>query len=292
MNSTGILLLLLGLILVIPLGWRRDPVLPDPEGISGPAGRVPEAMASASGTPGRGSRREGSPFFVGRGPQGVGAGGMGVDPGDPWSPAGTPGSLDASSHESSLDGPGPFLDGGVDPGSPGLPSLEEGLAAAATPEQRGSWADRMASLGGAVAVDALVQASLERRSPADTAALLEAFKGFSTEEDMEALAIALSRIDDVDLIETIVETLARGARPATVDGLIRGHAEAAGRPAARAALAWAIERIRNPEAVQGLLRLVETSPGSELAEAGLIALSALRSLEAAESPPTPTEPPP
>ena len=163
-----------------------------------------------------------------------------------------------------------------------LPSLVQGLEAASTPEEQGHWADRIAASGGQAAVDALIQAvtraSLDRRSPEESDALREAFKVFSTEDDMAALAMSLGQTQDVDLIEAVVETLARGARSSTVEQLVQLHDEASTPPSTRAVLGWAIERIRNPEASEALARLVRTAERPDLAHAGIIALSSLSSL--------------
>jgi hypothetical protein len=163
-----------------------------------------------------------------------------------------------------------------------LPSLVQGLEAASTPEEQGQWADRIAALGGQAAVDALIQAvtraSLNQRSPEESEALREAFKVFSTEDDMAALAMSLGQTQDLDLIEAVVETLARGARSSTVEQLVQFHDEASTPPSTRAVLGWAIERIRNPEASEALARLVRTAERPELAHAGIIALSSLSSL--------------
>ena len=163
-----------------------------------------------------------------------------------------------------------------------LPSLVQGLEAASTPEEHGQWADRIAASGGQAAVDALIQAvtraSLDRRSPEESDALREAFKVFSTEDDMAALAMSLGQTQDLDLIEAVVETLARGARSSTVEQLVQLHDEASTPPSTRAVLGWAIERIRNPEASDALARLVRTAERPDLAHAGIIALSSLSPL--------------
>ena len=163
-----------------------------------------------------------------------------------------------------------------------LPSLVQGLEAASTPEEQGHWADRIAASGGQAAVDALIQAvtraSLDRRSPEESDALREAFKVFSTEDDMAALAMSLGQTQDLDLIEAVVETLARGARSSTVEQLVQLHDEASTPSSTRAVLGWAIERIRNPEASEALARLVRTAERPDLAHAGIIALSSLSSL--------------
>ena len=163
-----------------------------------------------------------------------------------------------------------------------LSSLVQGLEAASTPEEQGQWADRIAASGGQAAVDALIQAvtraSLNQRSPEESDALREAFKVFSTEDDMAALAMSLGQTQDLDLIEAVVETLARGARSSTVEQLVRLHDEASTPSSTRAVLGWAIERIRNPEASEALARLVRTAERPELAHAGIIALSSLSPL--------------
>lgn len=163
-----------------------------------------------------------------------------------------------------------------------LPSLVQGLEAASTPEEQGQWAERIAASGGQAAVDALIQAvtraSLDRRSPEESDALREAFKVFSTEDDMAALAMSLGQTQDLDLIEAVVETLARGARSSTVEQLVQLHDEASTPPSTRAVLGWAIERIRNPEASEALAKVVRTAERPELAHAGIIALSSLSPL--------------
>lgn len=163
-----------------------------------------------------------------------------------------------------------------------LSSLVQGLEAASTPEEQGQWADRIAASGGQAAVDALIQAvtraSLDRRSPEESDALREAFKVFSTEDDMAALAMSLGQTQDLDLIEAVVETLARGARSSTVEQLVQLHDESSTPPSTRAVLGWAIERIRNPEASEALAKVVRTAEWPELAHAGIIALSSLSPL--------------
>jgi hypothetical protein len=172
-----------------------------------------------------------------------------------------------------------------------LSSLVQGLEAASTPEEQGQWADRIAASGGQAAVDALIQAvtraSLDRRSPEESDALREAFKVFSTEDDMAALAMSLGQTQDVDLIEAVVETLARGARSSTVEQLVQLHDEASTPPSTRAVLGWAIERIRNPEASEALAKVVRTAEWPELAHAGIIALSSLQSQATGEPVPLP-----
>lgn len=162
-----------------------------------------------------------------------------------------------------------------------LPSLVLELEFASTPEEQGQWADRIAASGGQAAVDALIQAvtraSLDRRSPEESDALREAFKVFSTEDDMAALAMSLVHAQDKDLIEAVVETLARGARSSTVEQLVRLHEDVSTPPSTRGALVWAIERIRNPEASAALVRLVGAADRTELVEAAIIALGSLPS---------------
>lgn len=172
-----------------------------------------------------------------------------------------------------------------------LSSLVQGFEMAATPEQQGLWADRIAASGGTAAVEALIQAvtqaSLNPKSPEEAEILREAFKGFSTEDEMAALAISLVQTQDIDLIEAVVDTLARGARSSTVEQLVRLHDEAATSATAQAALGWAIERIRNPEASQALVRLVGNAERPELAHAGIIALSSIQSQAIREPDPSP-----
>lgn len=172
-----------------------------------------------------------------------------------------------------------------------LPSLVQGFEAASTPEEQGQWADRIAASGGTAAVEALIQAvtraSLNPKSSEEAEVLREAFKGFSTEDEMAALAMSLVQTQDIDLIEAVVDTLARGARSSTVEQLVRLHDEASTPPSTRAVLGWAIERIRNPEASHALARLVRTAEWPELAHAGIIALSSLQSQATGEPVPLP-----
>lgn len=168
-----------------------------------------------------------------------------------------------------------------DPALQDLPSLVLELEFASTPEEQGQWADRIAALGGPAAVDALIQAvtraGLDRRLPEEAEALREAFKGFSTEGEMAALALSLVHTQDKDLIEAVVETLARGARASTVEQLVRLHEDVSTPPSTRGTLVWAIERIRNPEASAALVRLVGAADRTELVEAAIIALGSLPS---------------
>ena len=175
-----------------------------------------------------------------------------------------------------------------------LSSLVQGFEMAATPEQQGLWADRIAASGGTAAVEALIQAvtraSLNPKSPEEAEVLREAFKGFSTEDEMAALAMSLVQTQDIDLIEAVVDTLARGARSSTVEQLVRLHDEAATSTTsvtAQAALGWAIERIRNPEASHALVRLVVNAERPELAHAVIIALSSIQSQAIREPDPLP-----
>ena len=175
-----------------------------------------------------------------------------------------------------------------------LSSLVQGFEMAATPEQQGLWADRIAALGGTAAVEALIQAvtqaSLNPKFPEEAEVLREAFKGFSTEDEMAALAMSLVETQDIDLIEAVVDTLARGARSSTVEQLVRLHDEAATSTTsvtAQAALGWAIERIRNPEASHALVRLVVNAERPELAHAVIIALSSIQSQAIREPDPSP-----
>ena len=247
MNSSKTLLVLLVLILGLNLGLRHP---------RGSAQRLdPANPAEAGGAWGSTGGDASDPDAWGRGP------------GSRWdhAPGSEPSSFGSVSESGSTELP-----------SLGLPSLVRGLESAVTLEEQASWADRIALSGGSAAVEALVRASLDRRSIDEAAVLHEAFKGFSTEEEMEALAINLVRTDDFDLIEALVETLARGARASTVERLARLHEEAPSSPATRAVLGWAIERIRNPEAAEALGRWVGAPEPPEWADAAIIALSALQ----------------
>jgi hypothetical protein len=150
--------------------------------------------------------------------------------------------------------------------SPDLDSLVSALETAPTAEEQGLWADRIAAVGGVSAVEALFRLSLTRSSPEQAEALREAFKGFSTEEEMGALASRLLQTDDHDLIEAAVETLARGARSSTVEQLIHLHEEPTTSPLGRTVLGWA----------SALAELARRTDRPDLADAGIIALSALQ----------------
>ena len=263
MNSSKTLLVLLVLILGLNLGLRHP---------RGSAQRLdPANPAEAGGAWGSTGGDASDPDAWGRGP------------GSRWdhAPGSEPSSFGSVSESGSTELPSlglPLL---------GLPSLVRGLESAVTLEEQASWADRIALSGGSAAVEALVRASLDRRSIDEAAVLHEAFKGFSTEEEMEALASSLVQTDDLDLIEALVETLSRGARASTVERLARLHEEASSSPATRAVLCWAIERIRNPEAAQALGRWVGAPEPPDWADAGIIALSALQSQTAAAAAPSP-----
>lgn len=275
MSSTKTILILLGLIVGLNLGlrygWgplagsdRSDPKVGsewvDEVSSEGPIASDPLDSATASAPATQGSYAHGRSHIFRRRPVPIS--------GPP--PAGSvmdPESQDLPLQDSALQD---------------LPSLVQGLEAASTPEEQGHWADRIAASGGQAAVDALIQAvtraSLDRRSPEESDALREAFKVFSTEDDMAALAMSLGQTQDLDLIEAVVETLARGARSSTVEQLVQLHDEASTPPSTRAVLGWAIERIRNPEASEALAKVVRTAERPELAHAGIIALSSLSPL--------------
>lgn len=265
MSSTKAILILLGLIVGLNLGLRY--------------GWGPLAGSDRS------DQKEGSEWFDEVSSEGA----IASDPFDSATASG-PATQGSDAHGRShifrrrpvpISGPPPA--GSVmDPEFQDLPLLVQGLEAASTPEEQGQWADRIAASGGQAAVDALIQAvtraSLDRRSPEESDALREAFKVFSTEDDMAALAMSLGQTQDLDLIEAVVETLARGARSSTVEQLVQLHDEASTPPSTRAVLGWAIERIRNPEASEALAKVVRTAEWPELAHAGIIALSSLSSL--------------
>lgn len=268
MNSTRSLFVLLVLLLGLNLGLGRpggSAQRPDPAD-SADVGAAPGSNGGDASDPVAAS----DPFMRGSDAQGLGRGFR-------WG------------HASGSEPP-PFAlvtdSGSMELPSPGLPSLVRGLESALTLEEQASWADRIALSGGSAAVEALVRASLDRRSIDEAGVLHEAFKGFSTEEEMEALAISLVRTDNIDLIEALVETLARGARASTVERLARLHEESSS-PATRAVLGWAIERIRNPEAAEALGRWVGGVDLPEWADAGIIALSALQSQADGEAAPSP-----
>ena len=257
MNSAKTVVVLLGLILALTLGLRR-PVPPDvwPDQVD---------LADLGGSAGS-TRAASSGRVTTSNPCGPGA----DEP--TWEPRSV-----RWGHAPDPEVP-PF-EPPTHPGAPDLPLLVRGLESALTLEEQASWADGIARSGGPAAVEALVQASLHRRSVEEAEVLHEAFKGFSTEAEMEALAIGLSRTDDPDLIEALVESLARGARSSTVERLALLHEEASPSPATRAVLGWAIERIRNPEAAEALGRWVWAPEPPDWADAGIIALSALSALQ-------------
>ena len=253
MNSARTLWILMILILVLLLGLRRS---------SGPADSLDAADAD-------GRRHTVSPTPSIGGP----AAGREV----PW------GRFSMSGNDRRQRGPAELSEAeptALDPNgttdSPDLDSLVLALEAAPTTEEQGLWADRIAAVGGVTAVEALFRLSLTRSSPEQAEAFREAFKGFSTEEEMGALAPRLLQTDDHDLIEAVVETLARGARSSTVEQLIRLHDEPSTSPSGRTVLGWAIERIRNPEAAPALAELALRTDRPNLADAGTIALSAVQ----------------
>ena len=275
MNSARILLVMSGLILGLNLGLRRPGGLaegPDPmhpAGVDGPWGSVGSLLSdptAASDPFGRGSDARG---------RGLGSSRWRRAPGSEVPPSTSP--TDPRPQDllppdlPSPESPTPELP------TPELPTLVQGLESALTLDEQATWADRIAQSGGPAAVEALVRASLHRRSFEEAEVLHEAFKGFSTEPEMEAVAIGLLQTDDPDLIEALVETLARGARASTVAQLARLHEEASASPATRAVLGWAIERIRNPEAAEALGRWVGAAEPPDWTDAGIIALAALQS---------------
>lgn len=270
MNSARILLVMSGLILGLNLGLRRPGGLaegPDPmhpAEVDGPWGSVGSLLSdptAASDPFGRGSDARG---------RGLGSSRWRRAPGSEVPPSTSP----TDPRPQDLlppDLPTPELP------TPDLLTLVQGLESALTLDEQATWADRIAQSGGPAAVEALVRASLHRRSFEEAEVLHEAFKGFSTEPEMEAVAIGLLQTDDPDLIEALVETLARGARASTVAQLARLHEEASASPATRAVLGWAIERIRNPEAAEALGRWVGAAEPPDWTDAGIIALAALQS---------------
>ncbi|MSU83554.1 MAG: hypothetical protein EXS21_00340 [Pedosphaera sp.] len=278
MNSTKAIFILLGLIVGLNLGLRRswgpevgldrsDSTDVDRSGgamESHPSDSVRTSNFSSEGFDGR-SRGHGSRWA----------------PSPISEPPPTGSVMDAESQDLSLQ----------DVSLQDLSSLVQGFELAATPEEQGPWADRIAASGGTAAVEALIQAvtraSLNPKSPEEAEVLREAFKGFSTEDEMAALAMSLVQTQDIDLIEAVVDTLARGARSSTVEQLVRLHDEAATSATAQAALGWAIERIRNPEASHALVRLVGNAEQPELAHAGIIALSSIQSQAIREPDPSP-----
>jgi len=275
MNSARILLVMSGLILGLNLGLRRPGGLaegPDPmhpAEVDGPWGSVGSLLSdptAASDPFGRGSDARG---------RGLGSSRWRRAPGSEVPPSTSP--TDPRPQDllppdlPSPESPTPELP------TPELPTLVQGLESALTLDEQATWADRIAQSGGPAAVEALVRASLHRRSFEEAEVLHEAFKGFSTEPEMEAVAIGLLQTDDPDLIEALVETLARGARASTVAQLARLHEEASASPATRAVLGWAIERIRNPEAAEALGRWVGAAEPPDWTDAGIIALAALQS---------------
>ena len=265
MNSARILLVMSGLILGLNLGLRRpggfaerpDPMHPaEVEGPWGSVGSLLSDPTAASDPFGRGSDARG---------RGLGSSRWRRAPGSEVPPSTSP----TDPRPQDLLPP--------DLPSPELPTLVQGLESALTLDEQATWADRIAQSGGPAAVEALVRASLHRRSFEEAEVLHEAFKGFSTEPEMEAVAIGLLQTDDPDLIEALLETLARGARASTVAQLARLHEEASASPATRAVLGWAIERIRNPEAAEALGRWVGAAEPPDWTDAGIIALAALQS---------------
>ena len=270
MNSARTLLVMSGLILGLNLGLRRPGGLaegPDPmhpAEVDGPWDSVGSLLSdptAASDPFGRGSDARG---------RGLGSSRWRRAPGSEVPPSTSP------TDPRPQDLLPPDLPSPESP-TPELPTLVQGLESALTLDEQATWADRIAQSGGPAAVEALVRASLHRRSFEEAEVLHEAFKGFSTEPEMEAVAIGLLQTDDPDLIEALVETLARGARASTVAQLARLHEEASASPATRAVLGWAIERIRNPEAAEALGRWVGAAEPPDWTDAGIIALAALQS---------------
>ena len=278
MNSTKVIFILLGLIVGLNLGLRRSwgPEVGSDRSDSADVDRSGDAMESHPSDSVRTSNFSSERFDA-----------RSRGHGSRWAPSPisepppTGSVMDAESQDLSLQ----------DFSLQDLSSLVQGFEMAATPEQQGLWADRIAALGGTAAVEALIQAvtqaSLNPKSPEEAEVLREAFKGFSTEDEMAALAMSLVQTQDIDLIEAVVDTLARGARSSTVEQLVRLHDEASTPPSTRAVLGWAIERIRNPEASHALARLVRTAEWPELAHAGIIALSSLQSQATGEPVPLP-----
>jgi hypothetical protein len=163
-----------------------------------------------------------------------------------------------------------------------------GLEGASTAEDKALWADRIAAHGGSAAVEALIRLGMLQSEPAHSDILREAFKGFSSEEDMAALVDPLTRLHDPDWIETVIETLARGARASTVENLVRLQGADSTPASGRAVLGWAIERIRNPEASVALAELARSTDQPELSDAAIIALYAIRSEGGAAVPEAPS----
>lgn len=157
-----------------------------------------------------------------------------------------------------------------------LDSLVAAIQAATGPAEKGRLADRLASIGGQRAVEELFLLSLEEADPANAAAIREAFKGLTSEEDIRLLASALAVTTDFDVIESVVETVSRGATGATVEYLVQVTEDPLLEPVQRYAARWAIERIRSPEAARALEKLVGRGREGGPGEAAAIALAAMR----------------
>lgn len=261
MNSLIALLVLMGLILGLSLGLRRTTALSDQgEGVAAEKTLVVSSCDSRDpGPSGPGPRPGGSTGFFGfrvfrSSPS------ISTIPARKNPPAG-----DSASGQESLDGE-----------SWPLESMIQALETASTHDELGLWADRIAVHGGSAAVEALIRLSLSQNEPARAEVIREALKGLSTEEDMLALVERLPQVEPPELIEAVVETLARGARASTLQGLARLHDGDAMPGSRRWVLAWAIERVRNPEASIALVELTRNAQQPELADAAIIAEASLQ----------------
>lgn len=250
MNASRALLVLMGLILVLIQGLRRSPAVSDQAD-----GVAPEIAAGVSVS----------------------------DLHDPG-PGGSNGSRGTRSSESIPGNPPPTTPPMGDSGSPRaseageswpLDSMIQALETAPTPDDLGLWADRIAAHGGRAAVEALIRLGLSQDDPERAEAIREAFKGLSTEEDMGALVERLPEVETPELIEAVVETLARGARASNLQELARLHGADAMPEERRWVLTWAIERVRNPEASIALAELARHTERPELADAAIIAGASL-----------------
>lgn len=258
MTSPRNLLVLMGLILGLGLGLRRSTDISDHR-----AGGIPEIVAQQAltdprtlGPSGSGLEPGGSTAFRGLRPSALAPGNL------PWR---NPSMVDSGSSQESSDGADWPLD-----------SMIRALETASAPDELGLWADRIAARGGSAAVEALVRLSLSQDEPERALAIREAFKGLSTEEELAALVERLPGIEPPELIEAVVETLARGARASTLQGLVRLHGMGAMPEDRRWVVAWAIERVRNPEASTALAELASDAAWPELADAAIIAGASLR----------------
>lgn len=166
-------------------------------------------------------------------------------------------------------------------GETAVPGLSAALASASTASQKTVYADALALIGSAQAVNQILARALGEPDPGLRREIASSLDALSHPEGLAVLPAALVATSDPVVLNALVAALSRGAGRSELDQLVDQYRHAPILRTQRTAILQTLSGIRNPAAIRSLAAIARTAGEPGLVEAAARDLSKIGSAPAA-----------